>query len=99
MRKPRNISEAVDRLGDVRAALGPLKEEDKMLAAYIKENAVHSHERGRRYACTIAHRIRKLLDMDAVREKLTPQFMRAHTREVEQVALSVTAIQPDREVA
>lgn len=73
-----NLTSAIDRLGVVKAQLAALKREEDDLKAVLIENGPGAYE-GDLYRVTVSVADRETLDMDAVREKLSPQFIRAHT--------------------
>jgi len=73
-----NLSPTIDRLGVVKAQLAALKAEEAELKAILIENGAGAYE-GELYRATVSETERETLDMDAVREKLSPQFIRAHT--------------------
>jgi N-methylhydantoinase B/oxoprolinase/acetone carboxylase alpha subunit len=74
-----NLTSAIDRLGNVKAQIAALKREEDELKAVLIENGPGAYE-GETWRATVSQSDRETLDMDAVREKLTPQFIRAHTR-------------------
>ena len=73
-----NLTSAIDRLGVVKAQLAALKREEDELKAVLVEQGPGAYE-GDLYRVTVSQADRETLDMDAVREKLSPQFIRAHT--------------------
>jgi hypothetical protein len=73
-----NLTSAIDRLGVVKAQLAALKREEDELKAVLVEQGPGAYE-GDLYRVTVSQADRETLDMDAVRAKLTPQFIRAHT--------------------
>jgi hypothetical protein len=73
-----NLTSTIDRLGNVKAQLAALKREEDELKAVLIENGVGAYE-GDIWRATVSQTERETLDMDAVREKLSAQFIRAHT--------------------
>jgi hypothetical protein len=68
----------IDDLGDIRARIAALETREKDLKALLADLEPGAYE-GERFRLTITLADRDQLDMAAVREKLTPQFLRAHT--------------------
>jgi hypothetical protein len=52
-------------------------------------------EEGELFRVTVTNAVRETLDMEAVREKLSPQFIRAHTKETFYTTVRVTARKSD----
>ncbi len=73
-----NFKKAVDQLGDIRAQIKSLEETEVALKAIIAEQGVGLYE-GDNYIAEVLQSERNNLDMAAVRAKLTPQFIAAHT--------------------
>ena len=84
-----NLMSAIDRLGVLKAQLAELQREEKELKAIVAEHGVGAYE-GEMFRATVSAFDRESLDMDAVREKLSPQFIRAHTRLTPVVQVRVT---------
>lgn len=82
----------VDRIGELKQAIAPLAKELAKLEAQLKAQGAGRYE-GDAWDATVALSTRSSLDMDAVREKLSPQFLRAHTSETTFARLTVTAKQ------
>lgn len=74
-----NLSTAIDRLGIVRAQMAELKREEDALRDVLIEQGPGAYE-GDLFRATVSLSERATLDMDAVRAKLTAQFIRAHTK-------------------
>jgi hypothetical protein len=85
-----NLTSAIDRLGVVKAQLAALKREEDELKAVLVENGPGAYE-GDLYRATVSQFDKETLDMDAVREKLSPQFIRAHTNVTPVTAVRVVA--------
>ena len=73
-----NLTPTIDRLGVVKAQIAALKREEDELKTVLIENGPGAYE-GDLYRCTVSQTDRETLDMEAVRAKLSPQFIRAHT--------------------
>lgn len=73
-----NLSNAIDRLGYIRAQLAELKREEDALKAVLIEQGPGAYE-GDMFRATVSECERKTLDMEAVRAKLSDQFIRANT--------------------
>lgn len=68
----------IDRLGELKARIADLQAEEKKLRDEIIALGVGAHE-GELFRASVSVSERETLDMAAVREKLSPQFIRAHT--------------------
>jgi N-methylhydantoinase B/oxoprolinase/acetone carboxylase alpha subunit len=86
----RNVTTAIDRLGELKAQIAELEREADKLKDIVRELGAGAYE-GERYRATVSMFDRETLDMEAVREKLSPQFLRAHTRVKEVTVVKVTA--------
>jgi hypothetical protein len=73
-----NLAPMIDTLGDVRARIAELEKKETELKNAMKELEPGAYE-GERYRLTVTLADREKLDMEAVREKLSAQFLRAHT--------------------
>lgn len=94
----KQLADLVDQLGNLKADIANLttKEKaikDKLIAAGAAEID------GNIFRATISRGERCTLDMDAVRAKLSPQFIAAHTKETPTVTVRVTARVHDRKAA
>jgi len=77
--KDNTLTGLIDRLGDIDAQAAPLIARiGELKAAIIVKGGAGRHA-GTRYDATVSIFDQDRLDMDAVRAKLTPQFIRAHT--------------------
>jgi N-methylhydantoinase B/oxoprolinase/acetone carboxylase alpha subunit len=85
-----NLTSAIDRLGNVKAQIAALKKEEDTLKAVLIENGPGAYE-GEIWRATVSVADRETLDMDAVREKLSVQFIRAHTNVAEVTTVRVVA--------
>jgi hypothetical protein len=86
---PTNMT-VVDRLGYLKAQIAELKREENDLKAELIEEGPGAYE-GDDYRATVSVTERETLDMKAVREKLTAQFIRAHTNVTEVTTVRVVA--------
>jgi hypothetical protein len=73
-----NLSATIDALGELRALIAELEKRETELKKELKALGPGTHV-GERFVMTIAEQSREVLDMKAVREKLSPQFVVAHT--------------------
>jgi hypothetical protein len=80
----------VDQLGILKAEIAALQAEEKKLKEQLIALGLGSHE-GLMYDANVTEKSRDSLDMDAVRAKLSPQFMRAHTKTTTYPEVRVTA--------
>jgi hypothetical protein len=85
-----NLTSAIDKLGMLKAAIADLEREEKELCKVLIENGAGSYD-GELFRATVSKFTRETLDMTAVREKLTPQFIRAHTNKTPMAQVRVTA--------
>lgn len=87
-----NVQGLVDQIGDMKALLAPQLKRLADLEKALKANGVGRYK-GQRYEGNVFEQHRDKLDMDAVRAKLSPQFLTAHTTVVDVTVLKVTARQ------
>jgi hypothetical protein len=73
-----NVAPLIDALGDLKAQIAELEKREAELKKELKALGPGNHV-GERYTMTISEQKRDVLDMKAVREKLSDQFIRAHT--------------------
>jgi hypothetical protein len=83
-----NVTLAIDEIGRVDARIADLKKTRDNLADIIKSLGAGSYD-GELFRATVSVSDRETLDMKAVREKLSPQFISAHTNVTTVVALRV----------
>lgn len=83
-------AQIVDEIGALKAEIAPLTEKLEALEAALKAHGVGEHA-GELFEAKVFEQERSNLDMKAVREKLTPQFIRAHTTTKTVIVLKVTA--------
>ena len=87
---PAELAAAVDEIGVLKAAIAPLEAKLKALQAKLKAVGDGRYE-GLLYDATVFTSERSTLDMAAVKEKLSVQFLTAHTSVTEVVTIKVTA--------
>lgn len=85
-----NLAKLIDDLGRVKAQIAELKLAEDALKECLEELDAGAYE-GELFRLSISETVRKTLDMDAVREKLSPQFIAAHTNETPVRTLKVSA--------
>jgi hypothetical protein len=85
-----NLTTTIDRLGVILAQKAELIAEEKLLKGVLVDNGAGAYE-GDFYRATVSIAERGTLDMKAVREKLTAQFIRAHTNVTEVTTVKVVA--------
>jgi len=73
-----NLSATIDALGDIKAQIAELEKKETELKKELRTLGPGNHA-GDRYTMTVSEQERDVLDMKAVREKLSDQFIRAHT--------------------
>lgn len=80
----------VDKLGLLKAEIAALQAEEKKLKEQLVKMGVGAHA-GNLYDATVTVSERDSLDMEAVRAKLSPQFLRAHTSTTKVTTVRVSA--------
>jgi hypothetical protein len=87
--KLQTVAEIVDKMGALKAAMAPLEKEFKKLGAQLKAKGKGRYE-GALWDATVSVYDRDNLNMDAVRAKLSHQFITANTTttEVRKVEMS-----------
>ena len=80
----------IDQLGFLKAEIAALVEQEKKLKKQLIDSGAGAHQ-GQFYDASVSLSERESLDMDAVRAKLSPQFIRAHTKVTPVVTVRVTA--------
>lgn len=86
----REIQDLVDQIGITKAQLAPQLEALKVLETKLKAQGAGAYE-GALFRATVSTYEQDRLDMEAVRAKLSVQFLRAHTTQTPVVKLSVKA--------
>jgi hypothetical protein len=85
-----NLRPLVDALGNLKAEMAALAERERNIKAQLIQAGVDELE-GDLFRCTISKSERESLNMEAVREKLSPQFIRCHTKTVPVTTVRVVA--------
>lgn len=85
-----NLQTTIDALGMIKAEIADLLKVEKQLKDALAELSPGAYE-GERYRLSISVADRETLDMDAVREHLSRQFIQAHTNVTEVRTLRVAA--------
>ena len=80
----------VDKLGLLKAEIASLQAEEKKLKEQLVALGTGAHA-GNLYDATVTISERDCLDMEAVRNKLSPQFLRAHTSTTKVTTVRVAA--------
>lgn len=88
------IASLVDELGALKAQAASLALREKAIKEILVAKGDSDFE-GDNYRATISYSERETLDMAAVRAKLSPQFIVAHTKTTEVVVLKVSARSAD----
>lgn len=83
-----NISITIDRIAALASQIAELEAQKKDLVDSVKALGEGKYF-GADHYLTVATATRSTLDMDAVRAKLSPQFITAHTRTVESVSATL----------
>lgn len=86
------MTNIVDRIGALKAQMAPLEKQLKKLQDELKARGDGRYE-GELYDATVFTSQRDKLDFDAVRAKLSRQFLLANTSQTEVVTVKVTAKQ------
>lgn len=89
------IEQNIDRMGQLKAEIAALeKEYNKLKDSIVEEYGVGAYE-GDTFRVSVSSSTRETLDMEAVRNHLSPQFIRAHTKKTETITVRVTARKGD----
>ena len=86
----REVQDLGDKIGLIKANIAPQLDALKALETKLKAEGAGAYE-GALFRATVSEYETSRLDMDAVREKLSDQFIRAHTTTTQAVKLSVKA--------
>jgi hypothetical protein len=73
-----NLTTTIDALGEIKAQIAALEIREKALKANLADLEPGAYE-GELFRVSISQTDRETLDMKAVRAKLSPQFIAAHT--------------------
>lgn len=85
-----NLTTTIDALGEIKAQIAALEIKEKALKANLADLAPGAYE-GELFRVSISQTDRETLDMKAVRAKLSPQFIAAHTNVTPVRTLKVSA--------
>lgn len=85
-----NLTATIDAFGELKAQMAELAIREKALKEALADLAPGAYE-GDWYRLSISQAERETLDMAAVREKLSPQFIAAHTNVTPVRTLKVAA--------
>jgi hypothetical protein len=85
-----DLVKTVDQLGAVKAQIAALTRTEKALKDALIASGKTEVD-GTVFRATVSLSTRETLDMDAVREKLSPQFIVAHTNQTEVTTVRVVA--------
>lgn len=88
------LSNLVDELGALKAQQAALAQREKAIKEILTASGQLDFD-GAAYRATISVSQRETLDMQAVRAKLSDQFIRAHTYVTEVISLRVSARSAD----
>lgn len=88
--KSHNLSPLIDEVGTLQAKVADLTSRIDEIKATLKELGAGAYE-GELFRVTISTAARSNLDLDAVRKKLSRQFILAHTKESLVTSVKVTA--------
>jgi hypothetical protein len=87
----KNINSKIDRLGHLNEAIASLKKEaDSIRSEFKKANITKGHTN--EFDLDVVIQTRSYLDQTAVKAKLSPQFLAAHTRKAEVKSFRITRI-------
>ena len=84
------ITEIVDQLGSVKAQIAALTRVEKSLKDALVAKGAGEYD-GLTFRATVSESTRETLDMEAVRGKLSPQFIAAHTNVTDVTTVRVVA--------
>lgn len=85
-----DLVKTVDQLGAVKAQIAALTRAEKALKEVLTASGLTEID-GTTFRATVSESTRETLDMDAVRAKLSPQFIAAHTNVTEVTTVRVVA--------
>ena len=86
----KNVAKLVDDLGVLQAQIAELEGKAKVIKDTLKAEGAGAYE-GDLFRATVSVSDRETLDMKAVREKLSPQFISAHTKVTSVACVKVSA--------
>ena len=86
-----SLEQRIDQLGAIKAQIAALEaEKTKLQDSIVEEAGVGAYE-GDTFRVSISASQRETLDMEAVRNHLSPQFIRAHTKVSDVLTVRVSA--------
>ena len=89
------VGALVDELGELKAQIAELEKKESALKKQIQEAVGTGAAEGSLFRVTVTVSQRETLDMEAVRNHLSPQFIRAHTTSKDVTTIRVTARKGD----
>jgi hypothetical protein len=92
------IAQTVDRIGNIKTQMALLQKECDTLRANLLAGGSDTYY-GTTYRVVFTNTTRHTLDMKAVREKLSPQFIAAHTNVTHVTQMHVNFVSDKPEVA
>ena len=98
MKDIKAVEKNVDRIAELAAQIADLNAEKKQLTDELK-NIGEGKYYGTEHYLTVSLSERATLDMKAVRAKLTPQFITAHTRVTESLSATLRGYNKDAKAA
>lgn len=93
-----NVAPVIDELGYLQAEIANLAEREAKLKNELRALGPGAHE-GELFRVTVSTSVRETLDLEAVRERLSRQFIKAHTKEKIVTTVKVTARTGEKEAA
>lgn len=91
MAKTSNVTKTIDDFGLICAQIAELEAAKKKLRTVLIAAIGEGAAEGDLYRVTISNSERETLDMEAVRAKLSPQFITAHTKVTDVTTVKATA--------
>ena len=85
-----NLTDTIDTLGHLLAQIADLTKRADAIKSSLRELGDGAYE-GELFRVSVSTSQRETLDMKAVREKLSPQFIRAHTNVTDVVTVKCAA--------
>lgn len=85
------LSAAIDALGELKAQMAALENAETAIKKRLTKTIGTGAAEGAMFRVTVTVSQRETLDMEAVRNHLSPQFIRAHTTTKDVTTLRVTA--------
>ena len=89
------LEQRIDAMGELKAQIAALESQyNKHKNLIVEEQGAGAYE-GEMFRVSVSVSTRETLDMEAVRNHLSPQFIRAHTKVSETTTVRVTARKGD----